>query len=85
MTKYTTENIEEWKDSHINKYIEMRFSGWVFVILPSLFLSLVWIFTTNNLQEKIIWTVVIGVIIYFFGIYKIREANKELKKFKNEM
>lgn len=83
MNKYTDKNIEEWRESHIDKYKEMRWNGWIFVILPILFLILIWIFGDWSLKGKIIWTIIIVVTIYLFGIFRIREANKELKKFKN--
>ena len=81
---YKQEDIFEWRENYIDKYREMKFRGWFFALLPTLLLIFVWIFGIAwTLKQKIILTIIIIFVVYLFGINKIKEANKELKKFKN--
>lgn len=75
--------MNKYKEYYIERITSERFMGWVFVILVSIVTIIIWIFGAKDLwplKNKIILTIVGGLIIYCLGYLKIKKANKELKE-----
>jgi hypothetical protein len=69
----------------IEQSVNQRFTGWLTLSVFSLATIALWIFGVWSFNDKLLWTGITIFIVFVFGYFPIKNANKAIKMHRKEM